>query len=102
MLAAIGVESIDELFRDVPAGVHFDRELAVLPALSEAELQRHMEELAARNVVDEISFLGAGIYDRSAPAVVAAVLQRGEFLPAYTPYQPDISQGVRRAIFEYQ
>jgi glycine dehydrogenase subunit 1 len=102
MLDAIGVESIDELFRDIPAGVHFDRALDVLPALSEAELQRHMEELAAKNVVDEISFLGAGIYDHYVPAVVDAVLQRGEFLTAYTPYQPEMSQGVLQAIFEYQ
>jgi glycine dehydrogenase subunit 1 len=102
MLGAIGVESIDELFRDIPKGVRFDRELDVLPALPEAELQRHMEELAAKNAVDEISFLGAGIYDHYVPAVVDAVLQRGEFLTAYTPYQPEMSQGVLQAIFEYQ
>ncbi|HEV2590351.1 MAG TPA: hypothetical protein VGU02_00530, partial [Gaiellaceae bacterium] len=102
MLAAIGVGSIEELFRDIPAGVRFDRELDVLPALSESELQRHMEELAAKNVVDEVSFLGAGIYDHYVPAVVDAVLQRGEFLTAYTPYQPEMSQGVLQAIFEYQ
>ena len=102
MLATIGVESIDELFRDIPKGVRFDRELDVLPALSESELQRHMEELAAKNVVDEVSFLGAGIYDHYVPAVVDAVLQRGEFLTAYTPYQPEMSQGVLQAIFEYQ
>jgi glycine dehydrogenase subunit 1 len=102
MLAAIGVSSIDELFRDVPEGVHFRRELDVPPALTESELQRHMEELAAKNVVDEVSFLGAGIYDHYVPAVVDAVLQRGEFLTAYTPYQPEMSQGVLQSIFEYQ
>jgi glycine dehydrogenase subunit 1 len=102
MLAAIGVESVDELFRDVPAGVRFDRELDVPPALTEAELQRHLEELAAKNVVDEVCFLGAGIYDHYVPAVVDAVLQRGELLTAYTPYQPEMSQGVLQAIFEYQ
>src|SRR5258706_15874465 len=102
MLAAIGVSSIDELFRDVPQGVRYGRELDVPPALTEAELQRHLEELAAKNVVDEICFLGAGIYDHHVPAVVDAVLQRGELLTAYTPYQPEMSQGVLQAIFEYQ
>ena len=102
MLAAIGVSSIDELFRDIPEGVRYGRELDIAPALTEAELQRHMEELAAKNVVDEVCFLGAGIYDHYVPAVVDAVLQRGELLTAYTPYQPEMSQGVLQAIFEYQ
>jgi glycine dehydrogenase subunit 1 len=102
MLAAIGVASIEELFRDIPAAVRFTRELDVPPALAEAELTRHLEELAGRNVLDEVSFLGAGIYDHYVPAVVDAVLQRGEFLTSYTPYQPELSQGVLQAIFEYQ
>ena len=104
MLSGIGVESVAELFRDIPAGVRFDRELALEPQLSEQELTRELEGLAARNVdsTREISFLGAGIYDHYVPAVVDAVLQRGEFLTAYTPYQPEMSQGVLQAIFEYQ
>ena len=104
MLAAIGVSSVDELFRDIPAGVRFDRELDLEPALSEPELVRHLEGLAAKNVdtTKELSFLGAGVYDHYVPAVVDAVLQRGEFLTAYTPYQPEMSQGVLQAIFEYQ
>jgi glycine cleavage system P protein (glycine dehydrogenase) subunit 1 len=102
MLATIGVATIDELFRDLPAGMRFTRELDVPPALTEVELQRHLEELAGRNVVDEVCFLGAGIYDHHVPAVVDAVLQRGEFLTAYTPYQPELSQGVLQAVFEYQ
>ena len=102
MLAAIGVPSVEELFRDVPQGVRYARELDVPPALTEAELQAHMEELAGKNVVDEICFLGGGIYDHYVPAVVDAVLQRGELLTAYTPYQPEMSQGVLQAIFEYQ
>jgi len=104
MLAAIGVSSVEELFADIPAGVRFRRELDLEPALSEPELVRHMEELAAKNVdtTKELSFLGAGIYDHYVPAVVDAVLQRGEFLTAYTPYQPEMSQGVLQAIFEYQ
>ncbi len=102
MLAVIGVASIDELFRDVSAGVRFGRVLDVPPALAEAELTRHLEQLAAKNVLDDVSFLGAGMYDHYVPAVVDAVLQRGEFLTAYTPYQPELSQGVLQAIFEYQ
>jgi glycine dehydrogenase subunit 1 len=102
MLAAIGVDSIDDLFRDIPAGVRFGRELDVPAALSEAELSRRLEGLAAKNVLDDVSFLGAGMYDHYVPAVVDTVLQRGEFLTAYTPYQPEMSQGVLQAIFEYQ
>ena len=64
MLAAIGVSTVEELFRDIPAGVRYGRALDVPRALSEAELQRHLEELAAKNVVDDVSFLGAGIYNR--------------------------------------
>jgi len=104
MLAAIGVSSVEDLFADVPAAVRFGRELGLEPPLSEQELSRHLGELAARNVdtTRELSFLGAGIYDHYVPAVVDAVLQRGEFLTAYTPYQPELSQGVLQAIFEYQ
>ena len=104
MLAAIGVDTVDELFRDIPAGVRFERELDLEPPLGEAELQRHLEQLAARNVdsTRELSFLGAGVYDHYVPAIADAVLQRGEFLTAYTPYQPEMSQGVLQAIFEYQ
>jgi glycine dehydrogenase subunit 1 len=104
MLAAIGVSSVEELFRDIPASVRFERELDLPPALGEQELSRHLEELAARNVDTsrELSFLGAGIYDHYVPAIVDAVLQRGELLTAYTPYQPEMSQGVLQAIFEYQ
>jgi glycine dehydrogenase subunit 1 len=104
MLRTIGVASVAELFRDVPSGVRLDRELRLEPALSEHELFAHIAELAARNVdtTRELSFLGAGIYDHYVPAVVDAVLQRGELLTAYTPYQPEMSQGVLQSIFEYQ
>ncbi len=104
MLRTIGVDSVADLFRDLPAGVRFERELDLEPALSEQELTEELERLAARNVDTsrEVSFLGAGIYDHYVPAVVDAVLQRGEFLTAYTPYQPELSQGVLQAIFEYQ
>ncbi|MDQ2985030.1 MAG: aminomethyl-transferring glycine dehydrogenase subunit GcvPA [Actinomycetota bacterium] len=104
MLEAIGVSSIDELFEQIPAGVRFERELELEPALSEQELVDHLTELAGRNVdmTRELSFLGAGIYDHYVPAYVDAMLARGEFLTAYTPYQPEMSQGVLQAIFEYQ
>jgi glycine dehydrogenase subunit 1 len=104
MLAAIGVESIDELFADIPDEVRFSGDLDLEPALSEPELVAHLEELAGRNahVGSELSFLGAGMYDHYVPAVVDAVLARGELLTAYTPYQPEMSQGVLQAIFEYQ
>jgi glycine dehydrogenase subunit 1 len=104
MLETVGVASVDELFRDIPEGVRFRGELDLEPALSEAELVAHLEELASRNVHagQELSFLGAGIYDHYVPAIVDAILARGEFLTAYTPYQPEMSQGVLQAIFEYQ
>ena len=104
MLEEIGVSSIEELFGDLPAGVRLDRELGLRPAMTEQELTAYFEELASENVPDgaELSFLGAGMYDHYVPAIVDAVMQRGELLTAYTPYQPELSQGVLQAIFEYQ
>jgi glycine dehydrogenase subunit 1 len=104
MLEAIGVASIDELFEQIPEGVRLDRALDVPEALPEAALVRHLEELAARNAdtTRELSFLGMGIYDHYVPAVVDTFLSRGELLTAYTPYQPEMSQGILQAIFEYQ
>jgi glycine dehydrogenase subunit 1 len=104
MLATVGVASVEELFADIPDSVRLDRALNLEPALSEPELVAHLEHLAGRNVDagSELSFLGAGIYDHYVPAVVDAVLARGELLTAYTPYQPEMSQGVLQAIFEYQ
>jgi glycine dehydrogenase subunit 1 len=104
MLETIGVASVDELFRDIPDGVRLRRPLALEPALSEQEIVAHLSELAGQNAHtgSELSFLGAGIYDHYVPAFVDAMLARGEFLTAYTPYQPEMSQGVLQAIFEYQ
>ena len=104
MLEAIGVASVEELFHDIPEQVRFRGELDLEPPLSEPELVAHLAELAGRNAGTdrELSFLGAGIYDHYVPAVVDAILARGEFLTAYTPYQPEMSQGVLQAIFEYQ
>src|SRR5919198_2004086 len=102
MLEVIGVESLDDLFADLPNGVRFDGELDLPPALTEQGLTAYFERLGAENERAEVSFLGAGLYDHYVPAVVDAVLQRGEFLTAYTPYQPELSQGVLQSIFEYQ
>ena len=104
MLETIGVSSVEELFADLPAGVRLGRELELPPAMTEQELTSYFEELASlnANIGSEVSFLGAGLYDHYVPAIVDTVLQRGEFLTAYTPYQPELSQGVLQAIFEYQ
>jgi len=104
MLETIGIDSVDELFAQIPPAVRLGRTLDLEPALSEPELVAHLGELASRNTDTgrEVSFLGAGIYDHYVPAVVDAILARGEFLTAYTPYQPEMSQGLLQAIFEYQ
>jgi glycine dehydrogenase subunit 1 len=104
MLQAIGVESVDALFEQISPAVRLERPLDLEPALSETELTRVFEELAARNAHTgvELSFLGMGVYDHYVPAVTDVILSRGEFLTAYTPYQPEMSQGVLQAIFEYQ
>ncbi len=104
MLKAIGVQTLEELFRDVPAAYRFPR-LNLPPALSEMEAATELNDLAAgnENVRDNlISFLGAGAYHHYIPAAVDHILRRGEFYTAYTPYQPEISQGTLQAIFEYQ
>ncbi len=103
MLVAIGVRSIEELFEDVPEHVRFPG-LDLPPAFSEMEARWELEMLAEANftTADGPCFLGAGAYRHFVPAVVDAVLRRGEFYTAYTPYQPEISQGTLQAIFEYQ
>jgi len=103
MLAAIGAGSMAELFEDVPEHVRFP-ELLLPPAISEMEVRREVEALASQNITasGRPSFLGAGAYRHYVPAVVDALLRRGEFATAYTPYQPEISQGTLQAIFEYQ
>jgi glycine dehydrogenase subunit 1 len=104
MLAAVGVGSMEELFAQIPEEVRYRDALDVPSALGEPDLVRHLETLAARNAdaSRELSFLGAGIYDHYVPAIVDTILQRGELLTAYTPYQPEMSQGTLQAIFEYQ
>jgi glycine dehydrogenase subunit 1 len=105
MLATIGVGSIDELFAElVPEGVRLDRPLDLPGGMTEPEVYDHLRELAARNVSaeDEVTFLGAGMYDTYVPAIVDMLVTRSEFLTPYTPYQPEISQGGLQVMFEYQ
>ena len=103
MLKTIGVKSLDDLFKDVPAKHRFP-ELDLPPALTEMEAAQELQELSDSNesTRDLVSFLGAGAYNHYIPAVIDHMLRRGEFYTAYTPYQPEISQGTLQAIFEYQ
>ncbi len=103
MLATIGVKSLDDLFNDIPAKHRFPK-LDLPPALTEMEAAASLAELAESNETtrDLVSFLGAGVYNHYIPAAVDHILRRGEFYTAYTPYQPEISQGTLQAIFEYQ
>ena len=103
MLAAIGVERLEALFADVPEELRFPS-LDLPPARSELEIERELREMAAQagRRTARPGFLGAGSYRHFVPATVDAILQRGEFYTAYTPYQPEISQGFLQATFEYQ
>jgi glycine dehydrogenase subunit 1 len=105
MLSAIGVSSVQELFdRQIPADVRLGRALDLPAGLPEQDVYGHLRELARKNVSaeDEITFLGAGMYDHYVPAVIDMLLGRSEFLTPYTPYQPEVSQGNLQAMFEYQ
>jgi glycine dehydrogenase subunit 1 len=104
MLAAIGVETIDDLFAEIPEGVRLGRALNLPAGKPEQEVYTYLRDLAARNVSaeDEISFLGAGMYDHYVPALIDSIITRSEFLTPYTPYQPEISQGGLQVMFEYQ
>ena len=104
MLEALGISSVEELFADIPEEVRFKGELQIPPALSEPELVKYFTGLSNQNVnfSTHINFLGAGVYQHYIPSTVNHMLLRGEFFTAYTPYQPEISQGELQAIFEYQ
>ena len=104
MLERIGVASIDELFEAIPEDVRLDRALDLPAGRPEQEVFAHLRDLAARNVStdDELSFLGAGMYDHYVPAIVDSIVSRSEFLTPYTPYQPEVSQGTLQVMFEYQ
>jgi glycine dehydrogenase subunit 1 len=104
MLKEIGIDSIDELFKDIPEQVRFKGDLNINEAVPEPELRKKMVKLAAKNIniAEYTSFLGAGVYDHYIPSIVDHVISRSEFYTAYTPYQPEISQGELQAIFEFQ
>jgi len=101
MLAAIGVDAVDELFEDIPRAVRAG-EWSVPPPLPEQAVRGELSRLAGRNRVPEVSFLGAGVYRHLVPAVVGEVIGRPEFATAYTPYQPEVSQGTLQSIYEFQ
>jgi glycine dehydrogenase subunit 1 len=104
MLAEIGVGSIEDLFESIPPAVRLGRPLDLPSGLSEAEVYAHLRDLSERNVSaeDEVTFVGAGMYDHYVPALVDSIIERSEFLTPYTPYQPEVSQGTLQAMFEYQ
>ncbi len=104
MLERIGAGSVDELFADIPEGVRLDRPIDLPAGKPEQEVYAYLRDLAARNVSteDEVSFVGAGMYDHYVPSLVDALLSRSEFLTPYTPYQPEVSQGTLQVMFEYQ
>ncbi|WP_319542851.1 aminomethyl-transferring glycine dehydrogenase subunit GcvPA [uncultured Pseudodesulfovibrio sp.] len=101
MLATIGVDSVDDLFAEITEDMR-PKSFDLPEGLSEMEVLSKLEAMAAKNATDRVSFLGAGFYDHYIPAAVDALTMRGEFYTAYTPYQPEASQGTLQAIFEYQ
>ena len=101
MLEAIGVDSIDDLFADIPEAVRAG-DWTVPEPLVEQEVRTELARLASRNRIPEVSFLGAGVYRHLVPAVVGEVIGRPEFATAYTPYQPEVSQGTLQSIYEFQ
>lgn len=104
MLAAVGVKDFDDLFSQIPDQYAFHGELPIRSAMDQIALGKHMRALAARNASadDYPCFLGGGVYDHYVPPTVAAITGRSEFYTSYTPYQPEVSQGVLQSIFEFQ
>jgi glycine dehydrogenase subunit 1 len=105
MLAFLGLEELDDLFAEIPEALRLGGGLDLPPAMSEPDVAWRLEDLAARNRPcgrDLVCFAGAGSYDHEIPAVVNSLASRSEFLTAYTPYQPEVSQGVLQAVFEFQ
>ena len=105
MLGFLGLDDLDGLFGEIPEALRLRGGLDLPPAMSEPDVAWRLEDLAARNRPcgrNLVCFAGAGAYDHEIPAVVRAIASRSEFVTAYTPYQPEVSQGVLQAIFEYQ
>lgn len=101
MLSVAGLRSMDDLFAEIPQQLLFNREFDLPEAMSEVEIRKFFDTLGKKNS-QLVCFAGAGVEDHYAPSVIAPVISRGEFLTAYTPYQPEISQGTLQYIFEYQ
>src|SRR5687767_13391937 len=103
MLEIVGLNSADQLFRSIPADVQLNRGLKITEPLAEPEVIGEMENLAKLNTAaSKPCFLGAGVYSHFSPTIVDHLIQRSEFFTAYTPYQPEISQGTLQYIFEFQ
>jgi len=104
MLSQIGVENFESLIADIPEEIRLQRALDLFPAMGEPEVKRLLEQMASSNAAtcDHVSFLGGGAYDHYIPAAVRTISSRSEFYTAYTPYQPEVSQGTLQAIYEYQ
>jgi glycine dehydrogenase subunit 1 len=102
MLREIGASSIDDLFAIIPEEYRLTRDLAIPRQMGESEIVDHFKAAAAKNANGYASFLGAGIYRHYRPVLIDAIVQRGEFLTSYTPYQAEITQGTLQAIFEFQ
>jgi len=104
MLGRIGAASVDELFEEIPESVRLGRPLDLPAGMAEHEVADHLSRLAARNrhADEEVTFLGAGMYDHYVPALIDSIITRSEFLTPYTPYQPEISQGGLQVMFEFQ
>ncbi len=104
MLESLGFSSLEDLLTPVPEEVRLQRPLDLPPSLPELELKRLMSAMAAKNsnLDNSIAFLGAGTYDRAIPSIVPHLQRRSEFVTSYTPYQPEVSQGMLQAIYEFQ
>src|SRR6202000_357337 len=102
MLAAIGAKSIDDLFAVIPAEYRLTRDLDVPRQMGESEIVYYFKAAAQKNTTDYASFLGAGAYRHYRPVIIDSLVQRGEFLTSYTPYQTEIAQGTLQATFEFQ
>src|SRR3954468_11413174 len=103
MLATVGLNSSNELFRSIPENLQLKRPLNITDALAESEVIASLEAMAASNTgATKASFLGAGVYSHYSPTIVDHLIQRSEFFTSYTPYQPEISQGTLQYIFEFQ
>jgi len=102
MLKAIGARSIDDLFAPIPAEYRLNRDLKVPRQMAESEIVDWFRERSRENGDDLTTFLGAGAYYHYRPVIIDSLISRGEFLTAYTPYQPELSQGTLQSIFEFQ